>query len=145
MNTRITPDDPTQLDTDHVYVFSSNKAGRHGKGAALYARKKRGAIYGMPHGMQGNSYAIPAKDCRMNVDRFCRDSLEIEEIAGYVDTFIQFAADHPELIFDVIPIGCNLAGYTPEQMAPLFEKAIHLNNVYLPASFWKVLEGKLSH
>ena len=44
-----------------IFVFGSNLAGRHGKGAALDAKNKYGAIYGVGFGRTGNSYAIPQK------------------------------------------------------------------------------------
>jgi hypothetical protein len=52
---------------DSVFVFGSNLAGRHGKGAALWARQHRGAIYGQGVGRQGNAYAIPIKDGQLRV------------------------------------------------------------------------------
>jgi hypothetical protein len=97
-----------------IFVFGSNLAGRHGKGAALYARKYHGAIYGQGEGIQGRSYAIPTKDGRLNV-------LSIHEIYRGVMGFIRFAAANPNLTFNVTPIGCGLAGYRQEQIKPLFE------------------------
>ena len=44
-----------------IFVFGSNLAGRHGKGAALAALKEHGAVYGHGSGYRGNSYAIPTK------------------------------------------------------------------------------------
>jgi len=100
----------------HIFVFGSNLAGRHGKGAALEARRKYGAIYGVGIGLQGNSYAIPTKNWWLK-------TLPLAEIAVYVNDFIKFARDHPEMIFNVIRVGCGLAGYTDEDMAPLFRSA----------------------
>ena len=37
------------------------------------------------------------------------------------------------------PMGCGIAGYNPEQIAPLFLEAAYLHNVYLPLSFWKII------
>jgi hypothetical protein len=115
-----------------VFVFGSNLAGRHGKGAALHALKEHGAIYGRGEGFQGSSYAIPTKDHQLR-------TLAIVNIMLYVDRFLDFAYEHAELTFDVTPIGCGLAGYRPEQIAPLFEDAP--DNVRLPAEFIEVLEG----
>lgn len=97
-----------------IFVFGSNEAGRHGKGAALYALQHHGAVYGQPRGLQGNSYAIPTKDHDLRV-------LKLSLIKVYVDTFVQFAKDHPELEFDLTPIGCGLAGYSREQIRPMFK------------------------
>lgn len=97
-----------------IFVFGSNLAGRHGKGAALYARQKHGAIYGQGIGLQGEAYGIPTKDEKIK-------TLPLYRIKEYVDQFIQFAKDHPELMFYVSPVGCGLAGYIPYQIAPLFK------------------------
>lgn len=99
-----------------IFVFGSNLAGRHGKGAALFARQKRGAVYGQGVGLQGSSYAIPTKDERIS-------TLPLDRIEPYVREFIRFATERPDLSFQVTAIGCGLAGYSPEQIAPMFEGA----------------------
>lgn len=106
-----------------IFVFGSNLAGRHGLGAALYALQNHGAIYGQGVGLQGNSYAIPTKDRNIK-------TLPIKVIMEYVDEFIMFATEHKELTFHVTRIGCGLAGYTDNQIAPLFKWAP--NNCVLP-------------
>lgn len=99
-----------------IFVFGSNLAGRHGKGAALFARQNHGAIYGRGEGLQGQSYGIPTKDRQIK-------TLPLTEIDRYVDRFINFAIAHPELTFNVTRIGCGLAGYTDALIAPLFKHA----------------------
>lgn len=106
-----------------IFVFGSNLAGRHGAGAALFARNNHGALYGQGIGRQGNSYAIPTKDHRIN-------TLPLETILGYVNGFLRYASSHPELDFQVTRIGCGLAGYTDSQIAPMFANAPY--NCYLP-------------
>lgn len=98
-----------------IFVFGSNLAGRHGKGAALYARQHHGAIYGQGEGLQGNSYAIPTKGHRL-------ETLPLATIRQHVDRFIGFAAC-ADMRFEVTRIGCGLAGYTDAQIAPLFAQA----------------------
>lgn len=109
-----------------IFVFGSNLAGRHGKGAALHARKHCGAIYGQPEGLQGNSYAIPTKDGSLRV-------LPLPDIERNVARFVAFARMRPELRFRLTPIGCGLAGYRYEQIAPMFRAAPP--NVELPDEF----------
>lgn len=109
-----------------VFVFGSNLAGRHGKGAALWARQHRGAVYGQGEGFQGNSYAIPTKDERVK-------TLPLFRIRNYADRFKRFAGQYPHLTFQLTPIGCGLAGYNPDQIAPMFEDAPA--NVVLPPEF----------
>ena len=116
--------------SDPIFVFGSNLAGRHGKGAALWAVQYRGAIYGYGEGLQGNSYAIPTKDRQLR-------SLGLDEISARVMRFLRFANDHRDMTFQLTPVGCGLAGYTPEQIAPLFRAAP--SNVILPDEFKAVL------
>lgn len=123
----------TELKENEIFVFGSNTAGRHGKGAALTARKF-GAVYGKGVGPMGRTYAIPTKDNKIK-------TLPLNNIASYVEKFINYAQQHPELVFLVTPIGCGLAGYTPTDIAPMFKKCIEnkMDNVKLPESFLEVL------
>lgn len=109
-----------------IFVFGSNLAGRHGAGAALHARKKCGAIYGCGIGLQGRSYAIPTKDRRLR-------TLPLEEIAKHVNIFLAFARSNKHLTFQLTPIGCGLAGFKPQDIAPMFKNAP--SNVVIPHEF----------
>lgn len=106
----------TKMSKPPVFVFGSNLAGRHGKGAALHAKEEYGAVYGQGQGYQGNSYAIPTKGYYLEV-------LPLSIIAGYVRKFLAFAQANIEMNFYVTGIGCGLAGYNPEDIAPLFANA----------------------
>jgi len=99
-----------------IFVFGSNLAGRHGKGAALYARQHHGAVYGQGIGLQGDSYAIPTKDEHLR-------TLPLAVIRQHVEDFKRFAAEHPEMTFQVTAIGCGLAGCKPDQIGPMFADA----------------------
>jgi hypothetical protein len=98
-----------------IFVFGSNLAGIHGAGAARTAMKLHGAKYGVGVGLVGYSYAIPTKD--QNIQ-----SMNLEDIEPYVTEFISFAKSNPNLEFMVTQIGCGLAGFTAEQIAPLFKR-----------------------
>ena len=113
-----------------VFVFGSNLAGRHGAGSAAHAWRYYGAVYGKGVGHHGDSYAIPTKDESLNV-------LPLDVISRYVADFLAYATAHPEYQFHVVSIGCGLAGYTPEQIAPMFKFAP--NNVVLSQEFQDVL------
>jgi hypothetical protein len=113
-----------------IFVFGSNLAGRHGAGAALWAWRNCGAIYGQGEGLQGDSYAIPTKDEWLL-------TLPLERISNHVEKFKQFAREHPELQFSVTPVGCGLAGYSPDDIAPLFRWCS--GNCILPDVFVKLL------
>ena len=99
-----------------IFVFGSNLAGRHGKGAALYALKRHGAMYGRGWGRQGNSYAIPTKDMSLQ-------TLPLETIREHALQFCAYAREHHHERFEVTRIGCGLAGYSDAQIAPFFANA----------------------
>lgn len=99
-----------------IFVFGSNLAGRHGKGAALCALKEHGAIYGQGVGRQGNSYAIPTKDEKLR-------TLPLSTIQIYVNAFLHYAQLNPTQTFLVTRIGCGLAGYRDHHIAPMFRDA----------------------
>lgn len=99
-----------------VFVFGSNLAGRHGKGAALYAKEHWGAKYGDGEGRTGNAYALPTKDERLRTRK-------LNDVKESVDKFIEYANINPDLIFIVTKVGCGLAGFTEDQIAPLFKFA----------------------
>ena len=120
------------MNNKKVFVFGSNLAGRHGKGAALTAYRNHGAIYGQGMGLQGNSYAIPTKDEEIN-------TLPLHKIKQYVDVFLKFAMLNPEMKFEVTRIGCGLAGYEDHDVAPMFKNAPE--NCILPVG-WRVLANK---
>lgn len=124
---RVTPSWIDDLQENQVFVFGSNLAGMHGGGAARVARLRFGAVMGYGVGMQGRSYAIPTMQGGT------------ETIRPYVNDFIAYAKEHPELTFLVTPIGCGIAGFEPEDIAPLFEEASNVENIWLPKSFWEVL------
>lgn len=126
-----------------IFVFGSNLAGRHGKGAALYAKQHYGAIYGQGVGRQGNSYAIPTKDERLR-------TLDLDSIMRHVMRFMSYAMANPKTVFRLTPIGCGLAGYRPEQIAPMFYAAPP--NVKRPPEFLaatrkatEILASSLTH
>ena len=129
---RITSDCIESLKENEIFVFGSNLAGRHGKGAADMAYKRWGAIWRQGIGSQGNTYAIPTKDKKLS-------SLTLGLIKLYINDFVEFACENKDKIFLVTEIGCGLAGYNPKDIAPLFEGAKDIKNIYLPKSFWNEL------
>ena len=135
MKKRITPNHINTLQDREVFVFGSNMSGIHGAGGAMTALKF-GAKMGQAVGIQGNSYGIPTKDFKTI------RSLHPNVIGAYVTKFIEYAKLYPRLNFLVTEIGCGLAGYTPEQIAPLFKSAVDVENIHLPKRFWDVLLGK---
>ena len=123
---RITPSQVNILADGEIFVFGSNFQGRHMGGAARIAQEKYGAVWGIGEGLQGQSYAIPTME-------------GLENLAPAVQRFTSFAKQHQELNFFVTAIGCGIAGYRADEIAPFFLTAAYLPNVYLPLSFWKVI------
>ena len=123
---RITPSQVNILADGEIFVFGSNFQGRHMGGAARVAQEEYGAVWGIGEGLQGQSYAIPTME-------------GLENLAPAVQRFTSFAKQHQELKFFVTAIGCGIAGYQADEIAPFFLNAAYLPNVYLPLSFWKVI------
>lgn len=126
------------MNTEHmIFVFGSNLSGIHGAGAARYALNKRGAIAGVGKGLMGTSYALPTKGKNISF-------MSVQEIQDHVGDFLQFAHDNPDMEFQVTQIGCGLAGFSRDDIAPMFEYApenCYFDRMwknYLPsaAKFW---------
>ncbi|RYC75232.1 A1S_2505 family phage non-structural protein [Candidatus Nanosyncoccus alces] len=115
----------TELSENEIFVFGSNGQGAHFGGAAATAVHKFGAKMGQAEGLQGQSYAINTMDSE-------------DEMFEQINRFLKFAEEHQELLFLVTEIGCGIAGYSPEQIAPAFEDCT--GNVILPKAFLKVLQ-----
>ena len=123
---RITPDMITRLAPNEVFVFGSNGQGLHYGGAAKTAVKYFGAIIGQGNGLQGKSYGINSMS-------------GLGEMGERVKEFCEFAKAHPEKRFLVTEIGCGIAGYSVNEVAPLFECCRDVKNVTLPVSFWDII------
>ncbi len=129
-NLKYTPDNITSLGEDDIFVFGSNLAGIHAGGAARVAYERFGAIMGQGVGIQGQSYAIPTMQGG------------VDTIKPYVDEFIALAREWDQNTFYVTRIGCGIAGFTDEEIAPLFAEALELYNVRLPESFVKIIRKR---
>lgn len=127
---RVSNDRIDHLEENEIFVFGSNASGYHGGGAAAYAMRKFGAVWGQGEGLQGQSYAIPTME-------------GIADMSEAIKRFTSFAAEHSELHFLVTRVGCGIAGYSASQIAPLFKECIPLENVALPTDFWDVLGLKM--
>jgi len=126
---------PFNTADNKIYVFGSNQLGMHGAGAALHARQYFGAVYGSGEGLRGHSYAIPTKKTPYV-------SLPLAEVEKAVVRFIAFAREHPEYEFYLTRVGCGLAGFRDEQIAPLFRG--YPKNVHPPYA-WEpfLIDGRL--
>ena len=123
-----TPERITELKPNEIFVFGSNLAGAHGGGAARLAYNRFGAVWGQGVGLQGQSYAIPTMQGG------------VETIKPYVDEFIRFAKQHLEQKFLVTKIGCGIAGFKVDEIAPLFYHAIDSENIVLPKEFDDIVQ-----
>ena len=124
---RVASDRITELDENEIFVFGSNIQGMHGGGAAWIASQKFGAEWGVGEGFTGRTYALPTMEGEVSMRHA-------------VDHFTDCARQHPELTFLVTAVGCGIAGYTPQQVAPLFKDAAALKNVYLPQAFIEFID-----
>lgn len=93
-----------------------------------------GAVMSKGIGFKGRTYAIPTKDYNIQ-------QLDLKKIKWYVDRFIQFASTNEQYTFLVTKIGCGLAGYTCEDIAPLFSDALMYDNIVLPKEFHEIINN----
>lgn len=114
-------------------MFGSNLAGRHGRGAALHARLYHGAVPGQGEGLHGESYAIPTKDANIR-------TLPLKDVKENILKFVRYTQAHPNVPFFVTRVGCGLAGFRDETIAPLFQ-GVSINT-YLPQEWAEYMEGR---
>ena len=129
---KYTPENITHLEPNQIFVYGANENGVHGAGAARLALRW-GAKMGQ-YELVGQTYGIPTKDKKIQ-------TLPLDKIQVHVDTFLATAFSHTEYEFLVSKIGCGLAGYRPEDIAPLFKiiKTGVFENVILPEEFYKYI------
>lgn len=120
------------LKPNEIFVFGSNLAGIHGAGAARQAYEKFGATWGQGEGLSGQSYALPTKDYSIK-------TLSIKKIKSHVAKFLKVAQTREDLTFLVTCVGCGLAGYRYEDIAPLFFQSKVPPNVVLPEEFTSII------
>ena len=129
---KYTPENITHLEPNQIFVYGANEKGVHGAGAARLALRW-GAKMGQ-YELVGQTYGIPTKDKKIQ-------TLPLDKIQVHVDTFLATAFSHTEYEFLVSKIGCGLAGYRPEDIAPLFKiiKTGVFENVILPEEFYRYI------
>lgn len=125
------------LAPNQVFVFGSNTQGRHGKGAALTAKNKFGAIYGEAEGPQGQSYAIITKDLTKNT----HPSRTPEQIKEQIHNLYEYARENPDKEFLVAYSGkgANLNAYSNQEMADMFGSEPIPNNIVFEQEFNKLI------
>jgi len=142
MTDRVTPEDiGKDLPEDVIFVFGSNESGIHGAGAARLAFDVYGASLGQGFGFSAQTFAIPTKDWKI-------ETLPLPVVEFYIKRFIAYI-EKPRVPntwkYYVTRIGCGLAGFTPEQIAPLFTNLRHHKQVWLPQEFIDIVDDiKLS-
>jgi len=120
----------TKLLPHQIFCYGANLAGRHGAGAAKQALQW-GAVYGRD-GLSGQTYGISTKDRNIR-------TLPLQRLQEHVSEFLYEAEERPQLEFLMTRIGCGLAGYTDEQIAPMFRHAPA--NVKLPELWVQMLDS----
>ena len=126
------------LNDDQIFVFGSNTQGRHGKGAALTARVRFGAIYGKPEGIQGKSFAIITKDLTKNT----HPSRTTAQIISQINKLYEYATLHPEKEFIVAykSNDRNLNAYSSEEMAKMFASRDIPVNIVFDKQFYELVK-----
>jgi len=99
-----------------IFVFGSNLSGIHGAGAARTAYMWYGAKKGIGEGRTGQCYALPTVGYGLR-------RMQLDMVEHYCGRFIDFAKTKPELEFYVTRVGCGLAGFKDELIAPFFKDA----------------------
>lgn len=132
-----------QLKESLIFVFGSNLAGRHGAGAAKYAKDQLGAKHGVGYGPSGRTFAIPTKDAGLTAEGL--KTLKNEEIFPFIVGFLAFAGGRPDSQFQLTRIGCGLAGKSDLEMVALIKQAIlfierQRAESGLPANIWIPIE-----
>lgn len=127
-----TPENIETLENNECFVFGSNEAGHHCGGAAKVAVEKFDAIMGKAFGLQGNAFAIPTLDNYF-------EKLPLDKIHKYIRISEAIFEANPDKIFYITKIGCGIAGFSIDEIAPLFEKAYSLKNVIMPKEFWDAI------
>lgn len=131
----------TELKPNQFFVFGSNTQGRHGKGSALLAKQKFGAIYGQAEGFQGQSYAIVTKDLTKKE----HPSISASVIKEQVILLYYLAEKQPDNEFYVAYSGTavNLNAYSPKELAGMFALSVIPENIFFEESFAElILEHK---
>lgn len=123
-----------ELKPNEIFIFGANEAGEHLGGAAKTALQW-GAEWGVGEGLAGQTYALPTVNATVS------HALSLKEIQKYVDNLYICIKDHPELFFILTEVGCNIAGFVPEQIAPLFRNFMNFTNMSMPPSFIKILNA----
>lgn len=123
---------PEELPENSIFVFGSNTQGIHGTGSAKTAIDNFGAIYGRSDGLQGSSYAICTTELRNKTSLY-----PLSFIAANIVIFLEFAKEHPDLLFWMTKIGTLRAGHSIEDIADIFYRHDIPKNVILPIEFEK--------
>lgn len=130
----ITPENITELNDGEIFVFGSNLRAVHGAGAA-YDAIQWGATEKVGEGLSGQTYALPTKDYSIR-------TRSIPDIYGSVVSLLNCINENPDKHFLVTKVGCGLAGYKINEIAPMFRQFLELKNCSLPQDFIAHLTGE---
>lgn len=127
---------PRNESVSNVFVYGSNLLGQHIGGAAFVAHEKFGAVNGVAlgypcnEGELGGSYAIATLD-----ENF--QKLTLENIRQQVLLMLRWYKDlgADDNLF-ITRIGCGIAGFKDEEIAPMFQSFTKHSWVSLPDT-WK--------
>ncbi len=144
----ITPSFVTDIAANEVFVFGSNLLGIHGGGAALSAKKMMPRdTYIRPIGLtvhpenSGDNwrgvYAIPTKKSPSEpFDTYL-------DIWPSVSNLISMSERFPHIKFLLTAVGCCRAGFTSEDVAPMFIGTLPCPNITVPEEWAGIMQSWL--
>lgn len=152
----------TRLDSNQIFVFGSNPAGRHGSGAAK-AAINFGAWYGEGRGLYGQTYGIVTKNLNRNYkeektgilySKVGMRSVSPEQIKENIREMYELAYSMPEKEFLIIykneldhkgNYKKSLNGYTSIEMLDMFLEKMNVpDNIVFHDSFKSLIESKFN-
>ena len=131
LNSKFTPRVISSLDHNEIMVFGTNALGKYRSECSKVALEQFGAEWGKKEGISGNTYAIPVID------------QDLDFIKKHIDDFINFAQNNPNLIFYITRIDKDIRDYDLDKIALLFKDSLEIDNIVLPLSYYKILQGSL--
>ncbi len=127
----------TSLPSNGIFQYGDNPQHRHGKGAALAAVQYFGAKNGVG-GLCGQSYGIVTKDLTKSV----HPSVSRQSIIADISIMYAWAISNPEKdVYVAYSTGPNLCGYTPLQLAEMYNQTYIPPNIVFEKGFWELIQS----
>jgi hypothetical protein len=104
----------TELKLNQFIVVGTNAMGLHAGGAAAQAYRDFGALYGCSEGpIGGQSYGIVTLGYQM-------EKVPVSYLEEQAERLRMTALANPNIQFLLTPVGTGIAGFTKEEVEPIF-------------------------